>query len=259
MLRFKIHHLLLAVLALALAWPAFAADAPVKEKNKRVVVVQKDGDKDPEVYEMDNNDLNEVDEGEPMHWVMSGRGFLGVTLTELTPELREHFGAPKDAGVMIGHVAPDSPAAKAGLKVGDIITRVDGKDVDSSWALQRSIREKKEGDTASLEILRDGRRDTLKASITERDREQFDLGPLFLRRQGAKGEAEKDVILSLDAQRMAEMAEQLKHSLNTPEFQERIRRSQDLEQRMKELEKKIQELEKKLKDRSATSTPTDHA
>ena len=48
---------------------------------------------------------------------------LGVGLTDLTPELREHFGVGGDAGVMISRVVEDSPAAKAGLRVGDIIER----------------------------------------------------------------------------------------------------------------------------------------
>src|SRR5258708_4887988 len=60
------------------------------------------------------------------------RGYLGVELTELTPELRAHFGAPQDTGVMVARVVAGSPADKAGLKVGDIITSLDGKAVESS-------------------------------------------------------------------------------------------------------------------------------
>ena len=45
-------------------------------------------------------------------------GYLGVELVDLTPELREHFGAPRDVGVMVGRVEPGSPAARAGLEVG---------------------------------------------------------------------------------------------------------------------------------------------
>src|SRR4029077_19784150 len=54
------------------------------------------------------------------------RGYLGIQLIEITPELRAHYGVARDAGVLVGGVEPDSPAAKAGIEVGDIITRDGG-------------------------------------------------------------------------------------------------------------------------------------
>src|SRR5262245_50302044 len=72
-------------------------------------------------------------EGKPMVWESDGpmvsRGYLGVGLTDLTPELRTHFGAPEDAGVMVSKVEPGSPADKAGIKVGDVLASIDGKEV----------------------------------------------------------------------------------------------------------------------------------
>jgi len=55
------------------------------------------------------------------------RAYVGISLTELTPELREFFGAPKDAGVLVSSVAENGPAAKAGVRVGDVITSANGK------------------------------------------------------------------------------------------------------------------------------------
>jgi len=60
-------------------------------------------------------------------------GFLGVQLTDLTAELRTHFGVAADAGVMVAKVVDDSAAFRAGLAAGDIITRVDGESIGSSW------------------------------------------------------------------------------------------------------------------------------
>ena len=53
----------------------------------------------------------------------SGHGYLGVQLMDITEELREFYGAPRDAGTLVSRVAEDSPAAAAGFEVGDVITR----------------------------------------------------------------------------------------------------------------------------------------
>lgn len=95
--------------------------------------------------------------------------FLGVYLTELTPELREHFGAPEDAGVMVSRVVSDSPAERAGVRVGDILTRVNADEVGSSRALKHSILGHDDGDTVDLEVWRDGRIETLAATLEVRE------------------------------------------------------------------------------------------
>ena len=87
----------------------------------------------------------------------------------MTSELRTHFGAPKDAGVLVSSVDETSPAGKAGVKVGDIVVAIDGVDVASPTALRRTLRDKKNGDTARLDILRGRNRQTLVASLVERE------------------------------------------------------------------------------------------
>ena len=82
------------------------------------------------------------------------RPFLGVSLNDITPELREYFGGSKDAGVLVGSVEEGSPAAKAGFRVGDVIVAVDGKEVDSSWGLRTALRTKKDGDSVRIDVIR---------------------------------------------------------------------------------------------------------
>lgn len=96
-------------------------------------------------------------------------GFLGVELTDLTPELRAHFGAPEEAGVLVARVVDDSPAFKAGVEVGDVISAVDGKAVSSSMELAHLIRAKDEGALADLEVWRNGSVLTLTAAVEHRD------------------------------------------------------------------------------------------
>ena len=62
----------------------------------------------------------------------TGRSRLGVMVSGLTPELRKHFGAPADRGLMVARVEPDSPAAKAGIAVGDVILEVGGSPIEEA-------------------------------------------------------------------------------------------------------------------------------
>src|SRR5947199_8232817 len=108
------------VLGLGLLTAAAHADGddePGKMKvRKKVVIVDKDGKE--KVYE---------GEGPMMR-----RGYLGVALTELSPELRTHFGVAGDAGVGVGQGEAGSPAEKAGSRVGGSVSRGDGTAVESS-------------------------------------------------------------------------------------------------------------------------------
>lgn len=98
----------------------------------------------------------------------SSRGYLGVQLVEITPELRAHYGANRNAGVLVGSVEPDSPAAKAGIEVGDVIVKADGESVESVNDLTGRIRDKKAGDTVKIEISRNRAAKTVTATIAER-------------------------------------------------------------------------------------------
>lgn len=91
------------------------------------------------------------------------RGRLGAQLTPLSDQLAAYFGA-KD-GVLVSSVDPDSAAAKAGLKAGDVITTVDGRTVDTPRDVIRELRETSEDKDLELGILRDKKPMTLKAQV----------------------------------------------------------------------------------------------
>ena len=67
------------------------------------------------------------------------RGWLGVSIQQLTPELARSFGAREPKGVLINEVVPDSPAAKAGLKPGDILLEFEGRPMEATSDLQRAV------------------------------------------------------------------------------------------------------------------------
>jgi membrane-associated protease RseP (regulator of RpoE activity) len=136
------------------------------------------GDDEPEAF-ADVEGFDEPD-GHPFVWRMRGHGggFIGVQPVEMTPELRQHFGAPRDAGVFVGAVEPDGPAAKAGLQVGDIVTKVDGDRIGSTRALVRSVRHKKGGETITVELLRNRSAKSLTVTVAERKEDELRVGEL---------------------------------------------------------------------------------
>jgi serine protease Do len=84
------------------------------------------------------------------------RGYIGVGIQDLTPGLADSFGIKVNDGALISDVRPGSPAAKAGLKSGDVVTAIDGQAVDSAGRLGIAVAETAPGTQLSLDILRDG-------------------------------------------------------------------------------------------------------
>lgn len=165
------------------------------------------------------------------------RGYLGVSLIELTPELRQNFKVPEGKGVMVSTVSKDSPAEKAGLKAGDILTGIDGSDVDRSADVSRQIRKKKDGEPAKIEFYRNGVKQQAFASIAERKRPEIDM-KFF--------SGDEDMIIG---PRIRESLGNLTEVLEGPEWKARIEAMQDcskVEARLKEVEKRLKDLEKKL-------------
>ncbi len=81
---------------------------------------------------------------------------LGINAEDLTPQLGAYFGAPDDGGVLVREVRAGTPAEKAGLKAGDVITKVDGKPVHSLGDLRAELREKSAEKSVMLAVLRKG-------------------------------------------------------------------------------------------------------
>lgn len=95
-----------------------------------------------------------------------GRPKLGVQIMQLTPELREHFGAPPDAGVMVAKVFEDSAAAEAGIQVGDIIVEIAGEPVQQHHVVMASVA-KHAGEEVEIQVVRKGRTRELTAKLPE--------------------------------------------------------------------------------------------
>ena len=113
------------------------------------------------------------------------RGQLGVYIQDVTPDLARAFGLRRARGAVITQVIPGSPADRAGLKEGDVVVRVNGESIDNAADLRNAIGLLRVGAEARIEIIRDGRRRTVKVRIRERSQERARAGAIDPRLDGA--------------------------------------------------------------------------
>jgi serine protease Do len=95
------------------------------------------------------------------------RGWLGVLIQDVTRELAETFGMKKPAGALVAKVLPDSPAGKAGIKVGDVITEYNGQEITASSSLPPMVGRTPVGTQAPVKVLREGKELGLSIKIAE--------------------------------------------------------------------------------------------
>ncbi|MHC1730270.1 MAG: DegQ family serine endoprotease [Syntrophobacteraceae bacterium] len=93
------------------------------------------------------------------------RGWLGVMIQDITPELAESFGITETKGVIVADVVTESPADKSGIKRGDIVKSLNGKPIDNANMLSRSVAALGPESSATLQVIRDGKSKDIKVSI----------------------------------------------------------------------------------------------
>jgi len=152
------------------------------------------------------------------------RGWLGVSIQDLTPELADYYGLKDGKGALVGEVFEGDPADKAGIKAKDVIIEVDGKKIEDSRDLSRTIAEVPVGKKLTVKVLREGKERTFRVKIVKRTdeketlamkgpREETDLGmtvsPLTpqLARQFNLSETEGVVVVGVEKGGPADQAE----------------------------------------------------
>ncbi|MDX1643949.1 MAG: PDZ domain-containing protein [Thermoanaerobaculia bacterium] len=245
------HAACFAVAALLASQPTLAQPTPAHKvrTDEHRVIVDVDSDTTPRVWRIGNRG-----------------GYLGVELVELTPELRRHFGASGEAGVMIGSVAPESPAAAAGLTVGDIVLSIDGVAAESRQTVARAIAQASAEETVSIEVLREGSRRTLRATLEERERPQLVLShsgdsyafhwrsddTVLPEPLPAPGRPLVGTLPPIESEQIEEIMGKLHERLDSPEFRARMlevrSKNQELEERIRQLEARLKELSEKLEE-----------
>ena len=92
-------------------------------------------------------------------------GYIGIGITDVTPENSKFFDMKSNEGAVITQVEPDSPGAKAGLKVGDVIIAVNGQKVTDAGQLQMEVSEQRAGTILKLEVVRNGNNMTVPVTL----------------------------------------------------------------------------------------------
>lgn len=95
------------------------------------------------------------------------RGYLGVHIQDVTPALAKQFGLSQGGGVLIGDVSADTPAAKAGLKSGDVVTELNGEPVIAANQLQVQISQMAPGTSVKMKVWRDGKSQDVTVTLGE--------------------------------------------------------------------------------------------
>ncbi len=94
-------------------------------------------------------------------------GYLGIAMNDVTPENAGFFNLPDATGTIVSQVTPDSPASRAGLKSGDVLRELNGTKIVNGGALQVAVSQVAPGNSITLNILRDGKQETIKVKVGE--------------------------------------------------------------------------------------------
>jgi serine protease Do len=109
----------------------------------------------------------------PFRYALEKRRFIGVTLQELTAEQAESFGVKDGYGLWVAELVDDGPARKAGIKVGDVILKADGKKVESAGDISGILQDKKKGDKVRIDLVRDKKPLALDVEVSEEEASGF--------------------------------------------------------------------------------------
>ena len=159
-----------------------------------------------------------------------GRNHIGVDVRELDADLAKYFQTAPDSGLLITRVNPDSPADRAGLKSGDVITSFEGKKIRSDEDLREAIDDVKEGQTGTISVLRHGKQ------------QKFSVTP----EAGSFRSFEVPELGELKELRHLRDLPELRNLPNNPEFRESM---QGLRRELQELKNEMEDLKRELRER----------
>ena len=128
------------------------------------------------------------------------RGWLGVSIQELTPELAKQFGVTDTKGVLVSDVMEDSPAKKAGVERADVIVEYDGKPMDSPTHLRNAVAQTPVGKKVSVKLIREKKPKTIDLTIVEQPKSMAQSGE----EESAEAAAPTGILSDLDVRELTD-------------------------------------------------------
>ncbi|HET6370864.1 MAG TPA: DegQ family serine endoprotease [Nitrospiria bacterium] len=142
------------------------------------------------------------------------RGWMGVSIQEVTPNLAEQFGLPEPKGVLVGDVLPGSPAERAGIKRGDIVLEYNGKTIENTGQLRNMVAETPIGTKVKVKVFRDKREKTLDLKIDEQ--------PKDIAQGGGEEESEDETSSALSGVQVRNLTPDIARDLDLPPGQQGV-------------------------------------
>ena len=139
------------------------------------------------------------------------RGFLGVSLQMVTPELAESFNLPDTGGALVGGVQPNTPAAKVGMKAGDVIVDYNGKRVSDSAHLRLMVAQTPPQTSVNFKVLRNAKEKNFNVTLAELPDDLAAAG-----QDTPSIEAEESKGVSLEGVELADLNNQTRRQFNIP-------------------------------------------
>jgi serine protease Do len=138
------------------------------------------------------------------------RGYLGIMPQDIDADLAREFNLPDQNGALVSDVMPETPAAKAGLKSGDVITSIDGQPITDAHGLQLVVSQISPGATVKVKVIRDGLGRTFNITLAELPGAESAAG------NSNNADAAAGVADALDGVTVADLEPQVREQLNVP-------------------------------------------
>jgi serine protease Do len=124
------------------------------------------------------------------------RGYLGVSIQDLNAKIAKQFGLDKSQGALVSDVVNGSPAEQGGIKSGDVILRLDGKEIENSTMLRNRVAETPVGQSVAIEVLRDKKPVKLNIKVAEQPKD------MTASSESVKGEGKSSALAGLEVQNL---------------------------------------------------------